>query len=145
MKSGDCRIYIRYVDGAEALVPVPARQPPNGSFEILPADDFDFDDDSILFEFGPGDVVVAEDRELRNGSVQRVATRLVTGDSRNIFKRMLLSILLDKPRTSDLTAEFGEAHVAQLRSKVSKMNLSRRFGLAKRAQEHTNVMGLTSR
>ncbi|MEO6189235.1 MAG: hypothetical protein ABIO44_01615 [Saprospiraceae bacterium] len=55
------KILIHLIDGAEAWVPIIAKQTGPYSFEILDDSEFIYDDPSVIFEFYPGDIVEVED------------------------------------------------------------------------------------
>ncbi len=71
------KIYVRMIDGAMSLVPVLAKEIQNKQYEIL--DDFEYSviDDSVLFEFYPGDIVEVDDHDHRDDGYQYDAIKLI--------------------------------------------------------------------
>jgi hypothetical protein len=122
MPPGQPQLYVRYVDGSNASIPVPSRRHEDGLYEILPYHEFDYEDDSILFEFGPGDIVAAEPHRFSEGLSEQLACRLVRqGDVRNLYKGMFFTIVSGNPSFEYLVAQFGEEKVRQIKSEVAKM------------------------
>ena len=88
------KIYVRFIDGINCYIPVPAREMGNDVYEIQPYTEFDYSEDSILFEFGPGDVVITSPVLDSQGNEFICADQLVSwGDDRNQYRNLLLSIV----------------------------------------------------
>ena len=111
------KIYIALEEGGGICrAPVPCRALPDGSYEILPDDLFDYEDDSQLFDFGPGDVVLAKNTSLGiTKDPCLVAHQLVkSGSEKNEFKRLLFVILEEEPDPAPVLAKYGNSLVRHL-------------------------------
>ena len=77
------KIYVRMIDGTMSLVPVIARGIQNKQFEILDDDEYSLIDDSVLFEFYPGDIVEVDDHEDMDDEYQYDAKELIRPSNMN--------------------------------------------------------------
>lgn len=71
------RIYVRMIDGTMSLVPVIAKEIQNKQYEILEDDEYSLIDDSVLFEFYPGDIVEVDDHDHMDDGFQFDAKKLI--------------------------------------------------------------------
>src|SRR5690349_20510314 len=96
-------IHVWFVDGVTVGIPVEARFISENTYQILSDSEFDYEDDAILFEFGPQDVVRVRSQQLETGSSALAAYELVeAGDERNLQKRLMFHILMYQPAPRDL-------------------------------------------
>ena len=108
-------IYIPFIDGVEVFIPVETLLSANDNYKILPNEEFDYDDGSILFEYGEGDIVACTTHTFENGSNGLMASQLVTsGSIKNDYKRMLIFILKNMPSISDLLKLYNSEVILQL-------------------------------
>lgn len=122
MHSEESLLYVRYIDGSNAYFQVPNRRREDGLYEILPHQEFDYEDDSTLFEFGPGDVVETVLFRFDDGAERRLASRLIKeGDPRNVNKRLLFLIASGKPSVQDLISQYGEHRVRNIKSDIAQL------------------------
>src|SRR3972149_1696529 len=99
------KIYVRFVDGGLVGIPVNAAALPGGLFQVLQDPEFDYDDFSLLFEFGPQDIVTITMPPSSESSTIPVASGLKeSGQSINLRKRMLFTIFVSQPDPKDLLA-----------------------------------------
>jgi hypothetical protein len=114
------RIYIRFIDGVDVFVPVPCTPLANQTFEILPDPEFDVEDDSVLFEFGPGDTVAAREERFADGQSGPLAYRLIRrGTSGNIQKQIQFAVAHGQPTVADLAQQFGTENVLLFREQAN--------------------------
>jgi hypothetical protein len=83
-------IFVRFIDGVDVFIPIPSLLASKEVYQLLPNPEFDYDDDTILFEYGSDDKVKVSAQQFSNGSSGLVANELVeSGDPRNVLKRNL--------------------------------------------------------
>jgi hypothetical protein len=105
MKSNQKKIYINYLDGVHVFIPVDAIELNNNEYEIQNNEDFDYEDNSILFEFGPGDIVKLKMINSNSGKIEIANELIKNGDKRNIGKRFLYYLSMDIPIENHFTKE----------------------------------------
>ena len=57
MNPANARVYVKFVDGVEVFIPVDAVLVSENIYQLLADNEFDYDDNAVLFEFGSHDVV----------------------------------------------------------------------------------------
>ncbi|MGJ7523078.1 hypothetical protein ACSFA0_21530 [Variovorax sp. LT1P1] len=108
----ETEIMMPFVEGTEVYIPVKCHMIGEGVIRVLENDEFDYEDQSVIFEFGPHDTVRTASREFSDGTVKETAFELVSsGDNRNDEKRMLLAILRENVGLSVLIERFGKEKV----------------------------------
>ena len=96
------KIYVRFIEMIACSIPVPARGMGNDLYKIQPYYEFDYADDSMLFEFGPGDVVIASTFIETEGNEIPCANQLVScGDDRNMYKNLLFNIVKEAKNNTE--------------------------------------------
>ena len=109
------KIYIHFVDGTDAYIPVDTEIISENAYKLLPNDEFDYEDDTILFEYGAGDIVTAEMHKFESGDTNLKASKLiVSGSEQNDYKRMLFYILRNEPNPSNLSNLFNKSIILRL-------------------------------
>ncbi|MBK6913701.1 MAG: hypothetical protein IPH11_08525 [Ignavibacteriales bacterium] len=106
-------IYVRFIDGGNVSIPIQSKYISENTYELLPNIEFDFNDKTILFEFGPEDIVETKPSKSHSGLVASILIK--PGNQNNSFKRLLFFILND-----DLT--FDEAKSTFNKSDLGKLN-----------------------
>lgn len=96
------QINVRVIDGTEVWIPIQAEQVALNKYQVSTSDYFDPNDRTVLFEFIPGDVVTITEKQFQNGSIGKIACKLVT-PSHHPDKRYLE--LLFKVATESLPIE----------------------------------------
>jgi hypothetical protein len=114
------KIYVEFVDGVPFCVPVEATFISEGIYQILPNKEFDYEDDSVLFEFGQQDVVRVKVGQFVDGKQALRAYELVeSGDQRNLQKRLLSYILMKEIAPFDLLDNVDKNEIRALESKIN--------------------------
>ena len=114
-------IYVHFLDGVEVYIPIEARLTSDGTYQLLFDDEFDYDDDSVLFEFGSQDIVKARQKQFENGDFGQVAYELVkAGDIRNSQKRLLFQIALQNPELQELLEGVDQSEIRSLYRKIEE-------------------------
>ena len=113
------RIYVEFVDGGPVHIPVEAAFISEDIYQILPDMKFDYEDDSVLFEFGEQDIVRVKAGQFVDGKQALRACELMeSGDKRNLQKRLLLYILMQKTTPLDLLSNIHKNDIRALESKI---------------------------
>ena len=111
----DKTIYVEFIDGTNVFVPIPSKYISENVYELLSTDEFDFEDKTILFEFGPGDIVEVKINKFESGESGFIANKLVkSGNKDNSFKRLLFYILNDSLTFEEALIEFGKTDLIKL-------------------------------
>jgi hypothetical protein len=106
-------VFVRFIDGVNVSIPIQSKYISENTYELLPNIEFDFNDKTILFEFGPNDIVETKPSKSFSGLI---ASKLIkAGNNNNSFKRLLFYILND-----DLT--FAEAKNIFNKSDLEKLS-----------------------
>ena len=97
-------------------MPVQANAMADGVFEVLHCDEFDSEDNSMIFEYGEGDLVRAHlDQIGSGGALCLVANQLIrSASTTNQYKRMLFKILHESPSPESICTEYGKELVRRL-------------------------------
>lgn len=144
MVSEDIQIYIRAMEGSDPFhAPVPCKRLANSSYEILPDGEggiFDDEDESQLYEFGPGDIVTAEMMEFYLVP-ELVALKLLhSGSKVNDLKRLMFVILADNPNPSLLINQLGKNTVRLLLTESEKIETCIYPGIRQYVEEHRRIL-----
>lgn len=92
------KIYVSFVDAIECSFHAKACLISENVYQILEDEEFDYEDNCTLFEFGPQDIVETREAKFEDETVGQLAYKLVkAGDPRNLQKRLQMQILLKKP------------------------------------------------
>jgi hypothetical protein len=123
--SKQTEIYVHFLDGALAFIPIPAIYIKNTEYEILENSEFDYEDDSILFEFGPGDNVKTKPKKCDypkpEGKIYPAAYELVkSGNIQNSYKRLLFNIVYLNPEPSVFIPQFPKLDFQKLMTQNQK-------------------------
>ena len=117
MNPANARVYVKFVDGVEVFIPIDAVLVSENIYQLLADDEFDYDDNAVLFEFGSRDVV--KTYPPKNENWLPTAYELITaGDERNLQKRLLIRILLNSPEPQEI---FGEVSQNEIKSVCQKI------------------------
>jgi len=110
------KIYIRFIDGVNVLIPVEAKLLTKNHYEILPNNEFDYMDNTILFEFGIGDLVKCKFININNSpEATFIATELIkSGSQQNDIKRMLYDILQNNPKPKHIFENYDKSVIEYL-------------------------------
>jgi hypothetical protein len=115
------KVYIEFVDGVPVRIPVDATFISEGVYQILPHTEFDYEDDSVLFEFGEGDIVRVKAGQLADEKqVLRAYELMESGDQRNFQKRLLLYILMKEITPLELLQNVGRNDISALKNKIEQ-------------------------
>ena len=115
------KIYIRFLDGVDVYIPVDTRRTSDGTYLLMPDDEFDYEDDAVLFEFGNQDVVKAKEIQFENGDVGQVAYKLIkAGDRRNLQKRLLFHLALQTPEPQAIFEGVDRNEIRSLYQKIEQ-------------------------
>ncbi|MBI3173995.1 MAG: hypothetical protein HYZ25_09760 [Chloroflexi bacterium] len=113
------KVYVHFLDGVEVYIPVDARLISNDSCQLISDDEFDYDDDAVLFEFGSHDIVKIKEVQFESGDFGQVAYELVkAGDGRNLQKRLLFQIALQKPEPQAIFEGIDQSEIRSLYQKI---------------------------
>ena len=77
------KIYVRMIDGTMSFVPVNAKEIRDKQYEILEDEEYLSEDDSVLYEFYPGDIVEVDDHREMDDVYQYDAKELIRPSNRN--------------------------------------------------------------
>jgi hypothetical protein len=100
--------YVRFIDGTNVYIPIKSKLLNSNSAILLEHNEFDYEDDSILFEFGFNDTIEYREHLLTNGKKVNLAYKLLDlGDNRNILKRILFEIIQNNCTINDLITLFN--------------------------------------
>ena len=115
------KVYVHFIDGVEVFIPVEARLISDDVFQLMPDPEFDYEDDTVLFEFGSQDIVKTKEKQLENGVLGRVAFKLVkAGDTRNLYKRLLTQIVLQAPNPQVILEGIDRSEIKSLLQKIEE-------------------------
>lgn len=121
MNSKFSRIYVKFIDGVEFYIPVEASFVSENIYQVMPDDEFDYDDNAVLFEFGSQDIVRV--KQLENEIRLPAAYELVkAGDARNLQKRLLTRILLHAPEPQEFFVGVSQSEIKSLCQKLGEAN-----------------------
>jgi hypothetical protein len=110
MTSNRMTIFVRFVDGADVAIPVEAQRTRDNIFEILPHEEFEYNNHSVLFEFGPGDTVIAVDHQFEDGTIGLLASGVAGKiNQQNVFKRIQFVIIHEDPDLPRMVELFGKS------------------------------------
>lgn len=92
------KIYVFFVDATEYYCPIEARLISDNVYQLLEDDEFDYEDNCTLFEFGSQDIVETKEEPFKTTFPIQLAYKLIkTGDRRNLQKRLQMQILMEEP------------------------------------------------
>jgi len=108
-------IFVRFIDGTNVFIPIQGQIISEGIYELLPNDEFNYEDKNILFEFGSGDTVEVKLNKFDDGKSGLMANRLVKlGNSNNSFKRLAFSILYYSLSFNEAIKLFDKSDIIKL-------------------------------
>ncbi len=119
MNPANARVYVKFIDGVEVSIPIDAVLVSENIYQLLADDEFDYDNNAVLFEFGSHDVVKTHPP----GSEKQLPTayELITaGDVRNLQKRLLIHILLNSPEPQELFGEVSQNEIKSICQKIEE-------------------------
>ncbi|MGE5621300.1 MAG: hypothetical protein ACM3U0_01870 [archaeon] len=107
-------IYVRFIDGVNVKIPVQAEQVSDDIYQLLPNEEFEYENSTCLFEFGPGDIVrVMKDKDSANSDL--LAYSLIKqGDKRNALTKLLFHIMHDNLSFEDVQNRFSTDDIKNL-------------------------------
>ena len=115
------KVYIEFVDGIPVRIPIEAAFISDGIYKILPDTEFDYEEDSVLFEFGERDIVRVKVGQFADGKqALRAYELLENGDQRNIQKRLLFYILMKETAPLDLLENVDRNDIKALKNKIEQ-------------------------
>ena len=119
MNPANARVYVKFVDGVEVFIPIGAVLVSENVYQLLADEEFDYEDNAVLFEFGSRDVVKTYPSE---GEKQLpTAYELITsGDERNLQKRLLIHILLNSPEPQELLDKVSQNEIKSICQKIEE-------------------------
>ena len=135
MNPANARVYVKFVDGVEVFIPIDAVLVSENVYQLLADDEFDYEDNAVLFEFGSRDVVKTYPPE--GEKRLPTANELITaGDERNLQKRLLIHILLNSPEPQELFGEVSQNEIKSICQKIEEAtfgypNIKKWFSLHK--------------
>jgi hypothetical protein len=117
MNTTNSKVYVEFIDAAGYYFPIEASFVSENVYQLLPNDEFDYDDD-VLFAFGSQDTVRVK-QLIENEKHFPTAYELIkVGDPRNLQKRLLISILYKKPEPQELLEGVSESEIKSLCKKL---------------------------
>ena len=109
------RVYVDTIEGTTCMMPCPARATSPDTYELLSDDNFEFDEDYMLFEYGPGDTVTAKEEVDQDGTNILTARDLVrSGGTKNDLKRLLYRVCATKPDIAIIFRDFTKNQLRDL-------------------------------
>ncbi len=123
MNSANAKVYVKFVDGVVVYIPIDAVPVSENIYELLANNEFDYDDSTILFEFGRHDIVKtkATEGEKRFPTAYEL---IKTGDERNLQKRLLIRILLDSPEPQDIFRGVSQNDIKSICQRIEETNFA---------------------
>ena len=119
MNSANESVYVKFVDGVEVSIPIHAVLVSENVYQLLADDEFDYEDNTVLFEFGSHDVV--KTYPPGGGKRRPTAYELITaGDERNLQKRLLIQVLLNSPEPQEIFGEVSQNEIKSICQKVEE-------------------------
>lgn len=106
-------IYVRFIDGVNVKIPIHTEQVSDDSYRILPDKEFEYDNYTCLFEFGPGDIVRVKKEE---DSALLAYSLVKQGDKRNALTRLLFHIVHDNLSFDNVLNRFSKDDIVELLS-----------------------------
>ena len=119
MNPGNARVYVKFVDGVEVFIPIDAGLVSENIYQLLADNEFDYDDNAVLFEFGSHDVVKTHPPE---GEKQLPTSYelIKAGDERNLQKRLLIHVLLNSPEPKEFFGEVSQNEIKSICQKIEE-------------------------
>ena len=119
MNPANARVYVKFVDGVEVFIPIGAVLVSENVYQLLADEEFDYEDNAVLFEFGSHDVVKTYPSE---GEKQLpTAYELITsGNERNLQKRLLINILLNSPEPQEFFSKVSQDEIKSTYQKIEE-------------------------
>jgi hypothetical protein len=119
-------VYVHFVDAIGVNKPVNAHVISNDFYQILPDIEYDLDiedesdDNTVLFEFGPGDIVGVKPYHSNFGDSVPLAYKLIiAGDLHNSPKCLQFQILEENPDPYELLQDLKKEDILALLDKVN--------------------------
>jgi len=97
---------IKIIDGTECTVPVFESRITENQYTITESEIFDYEDESLLFEYGQGDIILINYDNESSKNV-KIKGLIKEGDQRNALKRSQFQILNRELKIDEMINKFG--------------------------------------
>lgn len=110
------KVYVRFVDGTNVAILINAQVVSDGVYQLLQDDEFDYDDNSILFEFGPGDTVGV--KSFYSDSMPLAHKLIKAGEAHYLPQCLQFHILDKEPDPYEFLKDISKDDIVALLDKI---------------------------